>query len=168
MPKIDPKKFKLLVGLGLIVLAFLGTCSIFYIMNNTNMRHEEKIKSLSDDVSQLNSEKNITEIELENLKVQGDSIKVDKLVAQAQKEYDPKELNRKEGILWVDRQSQTFLVTLGALHGLKPGSSLTIYDNESKVGIVTVDTPLDVVSYVWPLEKDKDKFASNYYRAVIE
>ena len=147
-PAPDAKKTYLLIGLACIVGAFLGVCAIFYMMTHESMQKEEKIRDLNDQLVTVNAEKEIVEAEVENLKTQVDTIKIETIVAQSQKMYGQDENSRKEGLLWVDRKTKMYIVTLGALNGLKSGSSLTVYDGENKIGEATVDMPLDVISYV--------------------
>lgn len=164
----DPKKTYLFVGLICIVGAFVGVCAIFYMMTNEGLQKEEKIKNLNDQLVTVNAEKDIMEGELESLKAQADSIKIETIVAQSQKMYGQDESSRKEGLLWVDRKSKMYIVTLGALNGLEPGSTLSVFDGENRVGEVTVDLPLDVISYVQPTKRSSEKMTKNSYRVLIE
>ena len=93
---------------------------------------------------------------------------LNKLVDEAKAVYGEGEQNRKEGFLWIDRKESKWVVTLGALNGVKPGSVLSIYNGNQKVGQVAVDDLFDVISYVHPLEKGPEQFTSDYYRAAIE
>ncbi len=167
-PSQDAKKIYLFIGLICIVGAFLGVCAIFYMMTHESLQKEEKIKDLSDQLVTINGEKGIVEGELENLKAQADSIKIEMIVAQSQKMYGQDESSRKEGLLWADKKSKMYIVTLGALNGLKPGSILAVYDGETRVGEVAVDLPLDVISYVQPSKRSSEKMAKDSYRVVIE
>ena len=164
----DPQKKQLLTGLVLILAAFLGICFIFYVLNSDNSSKTQAIQELNDDLTQLEAEKKIVEGELENLKIQGDSIKLNKLVVESERIYGNNERTRKEGLLWMDKESQTFVVTLGALNGLTQGSRLTIYDADKKVGSVVVELPMDVISYVKPADKSDSELTKSYYRAVFE
>ncbi len=166
-PAKNPNTNTLFWGLGLMVTAFAGVCVIFYFLNNSARDQEEKIKELIENVAHLRDEKNILEMEIQNLKAQGDSIKFDKLLTQAQGVYGQAEKNRKEGILWIDKGKKVWVVTLGALNGVARGSSIAIYDGDKKIGSVTVTMPLDVISYVQPQQLDQ-KFVHNHYHAVIE
>ena len=154
-------------GLTMILAAFMGVCLIFYFLNNSIQSQEEKIKNLIENTAHLGEEKNILELEIQNLKAQGDSIKFDKLLAEAQGVYAPAEKNRKEGILWIDKNKKIWVVTLGALNGAKLGSQVGIYEGDKKIGEVKVTMPLDVISYVEPARSEQP-FVNHHYRAVIE
>ena len=94
-------------------------------------------------------------------------MQTERLVEVAESVYDEAEKNRREGYVWIDRQTSTYVVTLGALHGLKPGDILPIYDKETLIGHVTIDSVLDVISYVHPQES-ADVFSRDYYRVTLE
>jgi hypothetical protein len=106
--------------------------------------------------------------EKEKQAAQKQGIDLTPIIAQARAQYDDAERNRKEGFLWVDRANKKYVVNLGAIHGLLPGSYLTIYQGAERVGQVTIDTMLDVISYVRPLDNNINFSASSYYRAVKE
>ena len=90
------------------------------------------------------------------------------LLAESEKIYGAGERNRREGILWVDRQTPRFVVTLGALNGVAAGSTLGVYDGDRQVAEVSVDSVLDVISYVTPADKSADQFEYDYYKVVIK
>ena len=71
---------------------------------------------------------------------------------KAQSIYSDTEKSRTEGFLWFDRATRSFIITLGALHGLHAGSQLSIYDGDKKIDMASVDFPFDVVSYVKPFK----------------
>ena len=167
-PAKNSNKNTLFTGLAMIVIAFVGVCVIFYFLNNSVQAQEAKIKNMIEDLAHLSEEKNILELEVQNLKAQGDSIKLDKLLAQTESVYDDDEKNRKEGILWINPKEKTWVVTLGALNGIQRGSYVAIYDGAEKVGNVEVTMPLDVISYVQPVEQWEQKSEHSHYRAVIE
>ena len=96
------------------------------------------------------------------------SISVKALVREAEAVYDDKEKSRREGLLWVDRKTGRFMVTLGAMHGLKIGSNLSVYVGSSSIGQVKVDSLFDVISFVSPIKKSLDLSKQNYYKIVIE
>ena len=168
LSKNQPGQMKVFFGLGLVVLAFLGLGVIVYIMNQVTAKQQDKIQELHDRVSQLSDEKSITQMELDHLKVEGDSIKLNKLVAAAENVYDEKERARREGILWIDRKNKTYVVTLGAIHGLKSGSTLNVYDADKKIGMLRIETPYDVISFTAPVKPLNDTSDKNYFRVLIE
>ena len=79
------------------------------------------------------------------------------------------EKQKKEGHLWIDRNSKTFIVTLGALNGIEVGTRLALYDGAERIGSLHVARVMDVISYVEPVgSKTLNDFASNYYKVVFE
>ena len=68
----------------------------------------------------------------------------------------------------MDRNAAQYIVTLGALNGLKAGSLLSVYENERKIGEVQVEIPLDVISYVSPVGRGLDKTQAKHFKVVIE
>ena len=96
------------------------------------------------------------------------TIHLKSIVNEAEEVYGEEEKMRKEGLLWVDRKSSRFIVTLGALNGVNKGSYLTIYDGDKKVGQAKVESAFDVISYVSPLEKSLNLSTKDYYRVVVE
>ena len=162
-------KIKFVSGLCLIVLASVGVVVLFYLVLQNHRAQESELSTLKDQVVLIQEEKEIIETRNAELAaVAGSSMSVDKLVQEADKVYDEKVKNAREGYLWIDRTSPSWLITLGALNGLLPGSTVAVYQEGEKVDTVQVETPLDVISYVKPTEKLKSQFASDYFRVVIE
>ncbi len=167
--KTDQNKKQLLTGFILIVTAFVCATGVFYVMVNTQMANSEEISALKMQLGLLGAEK--AEIERLTLileKKVGSSIDVEKIVKEADKIYADTEKRRREGHLWIDRKAETCIATLGALHGLTQGSRLTIYDGNDEIGFLRVEIPLDVISYVQPINKPFDQFKNDYYRVVFE
>ena len=71
-PVKNSNKNTLFTGLTMIVIAFVGVCVIFYFLNNSVQAQEAKIKNMIEDLAHLSEEKNILELEVQNLKAQGD------------------------------------------------------------------------------------------------
>lgn len=82
--------------------------------------------------------------------------------------YDQNQANKKEGFLWVDQKASRLVVTLGTRHGLRVGRYLTVYAGTQRKGQVAVDTALETISYVHPVEKVMNLSENNYYRVVLE
>ncbi|MFA5088198.1 MAG: hypothetical protein WC552_04105 [Candidatus Omnitrophota bacterium] len=161
-------KKKFLTGLILILVSFLGIFIILYLLGSENNRSFDQIEQLKDQVSSLETNKLNVENELTVVKSKSNTIELDVLLTQAEKKYGPDEKNRREGLLWLDPQTSVYVVTLGAINGIQPGSLLMVYDGEKKVGQVKVDTPLDVISYVSPVDQSLQRLDNNYFRVVIE
>jgi len=166
--KDKPAQMKFMIGLGLTIMSFLGVCVIIYAMHQTTLAQEGKINELDEEVAAIKSEKNVVEIELEQFKAEADSIKLSKIVEVANTVYDEKERSRRVGVLWVDRKNKTYVVTLGAIHGLTVGSALSVYEGDKKIGMVSVDILYDVISFTIPVKPWDDLSSKSYFRAVIE
>ena len=95
-------------------------------------------------------------------------INLQSLVKQAELVYGNGEKQRKEGLLWIDHKSSKIVATLGAVQGILPGHTLTVYDGQKKISQVTVETAFDVISYVRPQNNSPAFTQGNYYRVVVE
>ncbi|MCK5581695.1 MAG: hypothetical protein KAJ18_10545 [Candidatus Omnitrophica bacterium] len=163
------KKKILFVGLVMIVFAFVCVVYVFYVMINTQRDKTEQIEILKEELAVLSSEMDVAQRKTEDLeKTAGKSLRLESLLAEANKVYSNKEKSRRDGYLWVDREESTWIVTLGAIHGLAQGSSLAVYDGNDKAGSVVVKTLLDVISYVQPDKRSANKFTKDNYRVVVE
>lgn len=85
--------------------------------------------------------------------------------------YDPMEIGRKEGYLWIDHSSADpsgqYVVTLGSIHGVTSGRKLNIYEGTDLLGQVVVDRSTETISYVHP-DASVNIAQNDYYRVVIE
>ena len=157
-------KAKLLWGVVLISAAFVCIVATFYFIGQADQADKKKIALLDDQLAKLKEQaKNLSHADKTH-----EPMKLGELVKKAEDVYDSAEKNRKEGSLWLDRRSNSFIVTLGALQGLLPGSQLSIYDGSKKMDTASVEIPFDVISYVKPVKSSPDSFTGNYYRVVIE
>ena len=158
------------MGLTLIIGAFVCVLVVFYFLVNAHRQRLAEIETLEEKFLALDTEKNAMQRKVADLQDEvGRSIDMNKLLDTAGDRYSAEEKDRKEGYLWIDRQTSTVIVTLGALHGLSAGKKLAVYDqNKKPIGDVIVDTPLDVISYVHPMAKSIADFRENYYRVAIE
>lgn len=162
-------KTKIIVGLFLIIIAFVCGGAIIYFGGQANKANLKRVASLETQLINLISEKAQEELSSGDAKrVQRNAVKVEDLVAKAEVLYSEEERNRRDGVLWIDRKNGTCIITLGAINGLKPGSRLSVYQDSQQIDKITVDTPFDIISYVKPLQKPLNQFDSNYYRVVIE
>jgi len=166
----DQNKKDLFVGVVLIIIAFLCTIIIFYFIISTHKETVEEVGVLKEKVGILSTEKQLAKHKISKLKSEvGKSLYIDNILDKANKIYDEKEKARREGYLWIDRGADTYIATLGALHGVTSGSRLVVYDGDKEIGHVRVDTAMDVVSYVYPTNNDSaDQFPGDYYRVVFE
>jgi len=167
--KTDPNKRQMVLGLALIVFAFLCVLGLFYFLVDSQRMNLEKIGSLEGKMKNLELEKEKVHEELQEWKqAPPKPISVSDIVVEAEKMYGLGQQNQQNGFLWIDRQADTYIVTLGVLNGLKQGSFLTLYDGNKKVGKVVVQLPLDVISYVDFVNNDVESLAKDYYQVAIE
>lgn len=151
-------KTKLLWGVFLIAAAFLCIVATFYFLGQAADQADKRKLALLNEQT-LKSEGNQA--------VSG-AMKLEGLVKKSEAVYGEAEKARKEGSLWLDRRSNNFIATLGALHGLRRGSELSIYDGSNKIDTASVEIPFDVISYVKPVKSSPDSLTGGYYRVVIE
>lgn len=156
-------KTKLLLGVFFIGAAFLCIIATLYFLSQPDQADKIKRALLNDPSAKLSGRPNPA---ISN--AAAEPMKLEALLKKAENVYEPAEKNRKEGSLWLDRRSNNFIVTLGALHGLRQGSQLSIYDGSKKMDTASVEVPFDVISYVKPEKISPDSFTGSYYRVVIE
>ena len=158
---------KIVFGFILICIAGFLLISAFYFMK---VKPELASREIKNQQKLTASKQKIEERAQEIKKVQQQdegSINMSSLIKESEAVYGAEEKNRKEGVLWVDHQSSNLVVTLGALNGILPGRTLSVYNGEQKIGQVMVDASFDVISYVHP-DSSTDLTQNDYYRVVIE
>ena len=161
-------KKTLLIGIAFIAAAFLCVVAVFYLSVSNQQAKAREIKALQEELLAASTEKDLAQKEADYLKEKvGQTIYLEKLLKESEGFYGDEEKKRREGFLWIDRKNNTLLVTLGALNGLSTGTRLTVFDGDNQAGYVRVSTPMDVISYVYPVA-GQDVFDKNYYRVVFE
>jgi len=167
--KAPQEKMPSRIGLILISISFVCTLVIFSLMLAEQRRQEKDYIALKEKAEAIDLErKTAAEVAAALQDRMGRSLSLDKLLTDPDEFYGDGEVNRREGILWVDREGGVLYVTLGVVQGLTPGKTLRVYDGNTYYVDVRVDTPMDVISYVRPIGKRVDEFAKDYYRVVIE
>lgn len=162
-------KSSLLSGLMFIGAAFVFSLVIVYFLVDMQKGHAVEMAVLQQQLNAVNLEKEFIDHKAAELEDSvGQSIYLDRIVARAEEIYDDNEKTRRSGYLWIDRKTSVCLVTLGAVNGVGAGSQLKVYDGDKEVGLVRVETPLDVISYAKPVKKELDQFERDYYRVVFE
>lgn len=169
---------KIFFGLTLIVCAITFGVAAFYVVEvkpEIANRQFAKLKKLTfqrakieQRVKVIKKQEIIEKQEAIIVKENEENVNLASLVKEAEKVYGQVEKRRKEGFLWIDRNTSRYVITLGAVNGLIPGNHLTVYEGDQKIGQVTVDTPFDIISYVHPFNDSQKSFTSDYYRVVIE
>ena len=149
-------KKSLLVGIG-ATLMIIGVISIiiaaFY---QFKVKPEMAQRGQSSPAAQVSSKPSVPQ-------AQPGGIGIDALMNYSKNLYGSDEKNRREGALWVDRESKKLVVNLGALNGLKSGDRLTVYDGDRNIGRVQISSAFDVVSYVEIKEPLKEAMDKDYY-----
>lgn len=162
-------KKKIAVGLFFIVAAFIGVVAIFYAMMDVQRAKDKEADALQADVVALTAEKDLAQTKIADLEQEMAKVpEWDRVIRKADRLYGDEEKTRREGLLWIDRKNESFIVTLGALQGLARGSRLTVYDGREKAGMVEVDLAMDVISYVLLVNATAKDFDKDYYRVVPE
>ena len=165
----DKNKFKLMVGLALIFISFLCVVVIVYFMGQANKTNTEKIAYLQVQLTNLIAEKAVGQLKaVDASRVKREPVTLENVLGKSENGANPQELDRKEGILWIDRQTSKFTITLGRANGLSEGSPVTIFDGDKKIDDVIVQNTFDIISYVKPQEKKIGDFEKNYYRVEIK
>jgi|GEM_PF-3025499 len=164
-----PQKKKFVLGLVFLLIAFLGVIGVFYLLLSDFRQQSTQVDALKEQISVVNTEKTVVEQKSAELAQEvGKSVHVDQLLSESRKFYKGKDVESKEGYLWVDRSAEVWIATLGALNGVKPGSKFAVYQGADVVDTVVAQTPLDVISYVQPSDKLKSQFEKDYFRIVLE
>jgi hypothetical protein len=168
-PPIDRNKKKIVAGLTFIIAAFVGVIAIFYVMMHKELSREKSLDKFKAQILALSAEKDLAETKIADLEQDVAQIpELDKIIAASSKIHGKQERDRKEGFLWIDRKGQAMIATLGALNGVTPGSRLTVFDGDTKIGYVRVDLAMDVISYVVPDRMALSDFKKDYYRVLKE
>ncbi|HPB67371.1 MAG TPA: hypothetical protein PLT76_03595 [Candidatus Omnitrophota bacterium] len=160
-------QFKL--GIFFIFLSFLGMAVVIVLIFGKLKVRDEEVSLLKAQVSLAEETK--AEAEETNIKLLdalGSEVSVSRVVREADKVYDEKVKDAKDGYLWVDRTAPNWVVTLGALNGLSEGSRLSVFDGNEKIDTVKVMMAMDVISYVVPTERLKNQYNADYFRVVKE
>jgi hypothetical protein len=169
LPAGSPKKQKFFLGVFFLGAAFVGVVVIFYLVFNDLRQQSARLDAVKEQLAAADTEKGVIEQKSAELaQAVGKSIRVDHLVAESRKINQGTIKESNEGYLWVDRSAGVWVVTLGVLNGVSPGSRFTVYQGPDAVDTVAVQTPLDVISYVQPTAKLKNQFDNDYFRVVLE
>ncbi len=161
----DKNKATLVTGLILIVVSFLLVAGVVYLLNQTSQDREQKTATLEVQLENLMMEKAATElVSADTARVRREPVKVQDAINKTQNLYGDAEAGRKEGVLWIDRAASKYMITLGRVNGLNKGSLLTVFDGDREIAKVSVEAPLDLISYVNPVGKTLSDFSKTYYR----
>ena len=171
-------KLKVVLGLGLIAVAFIFMIVVSFSIDRRNQSSIQEIDVLQVELANLVAQRSADVFsDADNAKVKRDPIRLEDVLARAKIIYGEKELSRKNGILWVDRKSSQFMITLGMVNGLVPGTYLGVYQEKlqvdgtvinEKIDDVIVEKTYDIISYAKPAKKSLDDFDRDYYRVTAQ
>jgi len=165
----DKNRNILVAGLVLIVIAFICALVAFYFIGQKQKIDQDKIAAFEVELANLIAEKSEAIIKQTDPSwFRRDPISLEDFLAHAEVIYGEKELQRKEGVLWIDRKTSMCMVTLGVVNGLRTGNTLGIYEGDAQIGSVTVETPHDIISYVNLSGKSPNDFPDNYYKVIFK
>lgn len=167
-----------MLGVIFIVVAFGCLAAVIFFMNLEQQNSSKEVSTLQVEMVNLLTERSQQVFSLaEQEIVKRPLITVEDFLARSEMIYGPEELKRKNGILWIDRQERSLLVTLGAVNGIQAGSYLNVYQERrqadglvinEKIAEVIVDKTYDIISYVKPVKKTISDFTKEYYRVTIQ
>lgn len=159
----------LIVGLIFIIISFICIGGVLYFMGEKQHLEIRKVTALEVELANLIAEKSEAVIKASDPNwYRREAIELEDIAIRAEKIYGEKELNRKEGVLWIDRKTSLYLVTLGIINGVQKGSLIGIYEGNMKIGSVEVKDFYDIISYVDLVDKTSDDFDKDYYKVIIE
>ena len=81
-------------------------------------------------------------------------------------EQEVMDASADEGFLWVDRTTEQYIVTLGAAHGVLPGTHLKVFHGDRYIGEVEVQITFESISYVDSQAGDEMFEEGDYYKVV--
>ncbi len=158
----------LFTGIVFIVTAFMCLLGVFYMIVQQKRDKEMRMVELQEEMAILDTEKNLVLNKMDTLeKTAGREIELKSVLERVDEEEFTQEQSRREGDLWIDRQSGSWVITLGALNGIKAGDMVGVYDGDKRMGTVAVETVLDVVSYVRPVTNEAD-FKKAVYKVTAQ
>lgn len=162
-------KRQIVTGLIFISASFLGAVFLLYLTVNAQSAKEAQLRDMKQDLVLTRTEKDLANTKAQQLEAEvGRVIDLDKVVSASKEIHGADEANRKQGSLWINRKTQSCMVTLGALNGVTKGSRLDVFDGEEKIGKVNIISALDVVSYAEPVDKELKEFKKDYYAVKAE
>ena len=171
-------KIKMIIGMVLIGLAFVFMIGVAYSIDQRNQDSLQEISALQVELANNVAEKAQDYLSKNDLeKISREPIRLADVLAKAEIIYGERELNRKDGVLWIDRKSSSCMITLGAVNGLAPGMYLSVYKEKrqadgtiinERIDDVVVRKSYDIISYVKPAKKALSEFDGDYYRVTVK
>ena len=157
------------LGIFFVLIAFLGFVVVVILIFGKLVLRDEELALLQARVMLAEETREDAEKTTAALReALGRDVSVSRVIRAADQIYDDKAKSARDGYLWIDRSSQTWVVTLGALNGLSPGSRLAVFDGAEKIDTVEVDLAMDVIAYVLPTDRLKNQYDTDYFRVAQE
>jgi len=149
------------------VLAAASGLAAFYILEVKPELASRQSAQITQTMQESEPKIDVTRIKVEEVKVEpGDELNLKSLIEKSVSVHGKEEADRSEGSLWYDKKASRYVVTLGGVNGVLPGTQLGVYRKDKRVGSVTVDTAFDVISYVTP--SSNLTLGTDYYRVLKE
>ena len=139
-------KIKMIIGMALIGFAFVFMIGVAYFIDQRNQESLQEISALQVELANNVAEKAQDYLSKNDLeKINREPIRLADVLAKAEIIYGQQELNRKDGVLWIDRKSSSLMITLGAVNGLVPGTYLSVYKERRQSNGTIINEPIDDV-----------------------
>ncbi len=152
-----------------VALAFFCALAALYFIGDTSLKKDEEIAVLEVQLANLIADKGQEALPASDARlVKRESLVESEFLEKAETIYGPQELERGQGVLWIDREASRAIITLGRVNGIKEGSRLGVFSEDLRIGEVEVTLALDIISYADPVNMDIGDFGNNYYRIVKE
>ncbi|MFP4472974.1 MAG: hypothetical protein ACLFPX_03765 [Candidatus Omnitrophota bacterium] len=161
-------KKQLLIGIALIGVSFFILAVIAYLLHAGYRRTMTEARRLQEEMVAVEAETVVarrTARELE--KRVGREVVINSETAGQDVENLAEERERREGDLWIDRETGIWTVTLGLVNGVEEGHRLAVYQDDKRVGMVAVLDVFDVISHVRPVGL-VENFDQDFYQVVLE
>ncbi len=159
---------KLFTGVVFIITAFMCVLGVFYMIVEQKRDKEMQVAEMREEMAVLDTEKGLVQDKMFKLEqTAGREIELTRVLERVGEEEFAQEQNRQQGDLWIDRSTNSWVITLGALNGIAAGERISVYDDERRMGTVVVETVLDVISYVRPFTGDAD-FTKSFYKVIVQ
>ena len=167
----DKNKIALILGIICVIVSFGCLLTSLYLSNQNPQ--PPGVSSPAEQLSQPPSARQKTDSHdptqsTEIAKVQKKEASHEDYLTRARRIYGEEELNRKEGVLWVDPKDSSFVVTLGKVNGAFPGSHLNVYDGSTLITEAVIQSASDITAHVKFTDKTPDEFKKSYYKVVLK
>lgn len=158
------KKNFIIYGVVLLAISYFLLLCAFYILNRENKTSTGLREVLEAEKSNYTEQSKEVLIKIVQYR---DESKPPEAVVRPSSPQGGKRPVEKEGILWINRELSTCIITLGTNDGLENGMLIDIYDGKIKAGKARVIQMYNTISYVELVGKTQDEFTKDCYKANI-